>query len=107
MSSHSCSRETLLCSLDPSRGLSTQEAAARLAQYGPNCLQEKNKRSLLRRFLDQFRDAMILILIAAALVSFVIACMEGKPQEFFEPALILLIVIVNAIMGVMQEGNLI
>ena len=48
---------------------------------------------------------MILILIAAAVISFVIACMEGNPKEFFEPALILLIVIMNAIMGVMQESK--
>ncbi|MBQ9118821.1 MAG: cation-translocating P-type ATPase [Lachnospiraceae bacterium] len=51
------------------------------------------------------KDVMILILIAAAVISFVIACMEGNPKEFFEPALILLIVIMNAIMGVMQESK--
>lgn len=48
---------------------------------------------------------MILILIAAAAVSFTIACIEGEPKEFFEPALILLIVVLNAIMGVMQESK--
>lgn len=48
---------------------------------------------------------MILILIVAAIISFVIACVEGNPKEFFEPALILLIVIMNAIMGVMQESK--
>ena len=48
---------------------------------------------------------MILILIAAAIVSFVIACVEGNPKEFFEPALIILIVVLNAIMGVMQESK--
>ena len=48
---------------------------------------------------------MILILIAAAIVSFVIACVEGNPGEFFEPALILLIVILNAVMGMLQESK--
>ena len=48
---------------------------------------------------------MILILIAAAVVSFVVACVEGNPGEFFEPALILLIVILNAVMGVLQESK--
>ena len=48
---------------------------------------------------------MILILLVAAIISFVIACVEGNPKEFFEPALILLIVIMNAIMGVMQESK--
>ncbi|MBP3661086.1 MAG: HAD-IC family P-type ATPase, partial [Oscillospiraceae bacterium] len=105
MSPHSCPRETLLSSTDPARGLSTQEAAARQAKYGPNRLREKKKRSMLRRFFDQFKDAMILILIAAAIVSFVIACVEGNPKEFFEPALILLIVVLNAVMGVMQESK--
>ena len=105
MSPHSCPRETLLSSTDPARGLSAQEVAARQAKYGPNRLREKKKRSMLRRFFDQFKDAMILILIAAAIVSFVIACVEGNPKEFFEPALILLIVVLNAVMGVMQESK--
>ena len=48
---------------------------------------------------------MILILLLAAAVSFVIACVEGDPMEFFEPVLILLIVILNAIMGMVQESK--
>lgn len=48
---------------------------------------------------------MILILLAAAVVSFVIACIEGNPMEFFEPALILLIVVLNAVMGMLQESK--
>ena len=48
---------------------------------------------------------MILILLAAAAVSFVVACTEGDPMEFFEPGLILLIVILNAVMGVLQESK--
>ena len=90
---------------DPVRGLSAEEAARRLEKHGENRLQEKKKKSNLQRFADQFKDAMILILIAAAIVSFVIACVEGDPKEFFEPALILLIVVANAVIGVMQESK--
>ena len=90
---------------DPVRGLSAGEAASRLEKHGENRLQEKKKKSNLQRFADQFKDAMILILIAAAIVSFVIACVEGDPKEFFEPALILLIVVANAVIGVMQESK--
>ncbi len=86
-------------------GLSGAEAAARLEQFGENRLRSRAKKGLLRRFLSQFRDTMILILIAAAIVSFVIACVDGSPKEFFEPSLILLIVILNAVLGTVQESR--
>ena len=86
-------------------GLTQQQAEEKLASCGENKLREKKKKTNLQRFLDQFKDAMILILLAAAAVSFAIACVEGEPKEFFEPVLILLIVAVNAIMGVMQESK--
>ena len=107
MTAHSKTAEEVLreLSTDPAQGLSAEEAAARRAQYGPNKLREKKKKTNLQRFLDQFKDVMILILIAAAVVSFVIACMNGEPGDFFEPALILLIVIINAIAGVLQESR--
>ena len=92
-------------STDPKMGLQQEEVAARQAKYGLNKLREKKKKTTFQRFLDQFKDAMILILIAAAVISFVIACVEGNPKEFFEPALIMLIVILNAVMGVMQENK--
>ncbi len=88
-----------------SSGLSTQQVEERQARYGENKLKEKKKKSLIRKFFEQFKDVMILILIAAAIVSFVIACVEQNPREFFEPALILLIVVLNAIMGVAQESK--
>ena len=87
------------------KGLSQDTAAQRLLEVGENRLREKAPKSMLRRFLEQFQDVMILILLAAAAISFGIACYEGNPREFFEPALILLIVILNAVMGVMQESR--
>ncbi len=107
MTFHNKSTEEALSALhtDAAAGLSAEEAAKRLSEVGENKLREKKKKTMLQRFLAQFKDAMILILIAAAIVSFVIACIERNPMEFFEPALILLIVILNAVMGVMQESK--
>lgn len=107
MLAHNHETDEVLRSLEvnQSTGLSEQEAAKRLARHGENKLKEKKKRTMLEKFLDQFKDAMILILIGAAIVSFAVALIERHPAEFIEPALILLIVIVNAIMGVMQEGK--
>ena len=86
-------------------GLSTSQIKERTEQFGKNKLQEKKKKTWAGRFFDQFKDAMIIILIIASIISFTIACIEKNPKEFFEPALILLIVILNAIMGVMQESK--
>ena len=91
--------------VDPAVGLSAAEVSKRQQTYGPNRLQEKKKKSMLQRFLEQFKDAMIIILLIAAAISFGIACVEGNPSEFFEPLLILLIVIANAVMGVVQENK--
>ena len=88
---------------DLSRGLDPQQAQERLAQYGENRLREAKKKHIVQRFLDQFKDVMILILIAAAAVSLGIAVVEKT--DFFEPVLILVIVILNAVMGVMQESK--
>ncbi len=90
---------------DQDAGLGASEVARRTEQYGENKLKERKKKSNLQRFFEQFKDVMILILIAAAAVSFVIACVNGEPSEFFEPALILAIVILNAIMGMVQESR--
>lgn len=90
---------------DEHSGLSSTEVLARQEKYGPNKLREKKKKTLVQRFLAQFKDVMILILIAAAVISFVVACTEGNPKEFIEPALILLIIILNAVMGVLQESK--
>ena len=101
---HKTAQEVLQeLSSDQTRGLGREEAEKRREQYGENRLQEKKKKSTFQRFLDQFKDVMILILLLAAAVSFFVACTEG--EEFFEPLLILLIVVLNAVMGVMQENK--
>lgn len=107
MSYYSEPQQAVLEKLSSSQteGLSAQEASRRLAQYGPNRLREGKKKTNLQRFFGQFKDVMILILIAAAMVSFVIACVEREPMEFFEPVLILLIVVLNAVMGMVQESK--
>ncbi len=104
---HNQSKEDVLKHFNVSEnsGLSESTAAELVLKYGENKLKEKKKKSALKRFFDQFKDVMILILIAAAAVSFVIAFIERNPREFFEPILILLIVIINAVMGVLQESK--
>jgi len=87
------------------QGLSSARAKELLEKHGENRLKEKKKKTNLQRFLEQFQDVMIIILLIAAAVSFVIACVEGDPMEFFEPCLILLIVVLNAIMGMLQESK--
>lgn len=94
-----------LLNSNPSSGLTENQVQEQRVRYGKNKLREKKRKNNFSRFLEQFKDAMILILIAAAIISFVIACIEGDPKEFFEPALILLIVVLNATMGVMQESK--
>lgn len=86
-------------------GLDTIQVSEKQHQYGPNILKKKKKKSNLQRFIDQFKDVMILILLAAAAISFFIAYTQHDPMEYFEPALILLIVVLNALMGMVQESK--
>jgi len=104
---HHLSKEDVLESLctDEKIGLSTKQVESLKEKHGENKLNEKKKKSNLERFAEQFKDVMILILIAAAVISFVVACIEGNPKEFFEPVLILFIVILNAVLGVIQESK--
>ncbi len=107
VSAHSQPGDELLNQLhtNPETGLSSAQVADLQVKFGENRLREKKKKTTLQRFVDQFKDVMILILIAAAIVSFVVVIVEKNWGELFEPALILLIVILNAIMGVYQEGK--
>ena len=104
---HNKSKNEVLEALavSPKEGLTVEEVALRREKYGTNKLKEKKKKTTMQRFLDQFKDAMIIILLIAAVVSFVLICVEKNWSELFEPGLILLIVILNAIMGVYQEGK--
>ena len=107
MNFHSEDLQSVLAEVDTNAetGLTKDEVKKRTEKYGKNKLQEKKKKSWAAKFFEQFKDVMIVILIIAAVVSFVIACVEKNPKEFFEPVLILLIVILNAIMGVVQESK--
>ncbi len=107
MSAHNTPLDQLLQSFstDAERGLTAGQAQKALAQYGENKLQEKKKKSNLQRFLAQFKDVMIIILLIAAAISFGIACTTGETSEFFEPVLILLIVVLNAVLGMLQESK--
>lgn len=85
------------------QGLSRAEAEKRLAENGENKLQEGKKKSLARRFLEQFADPMIIILIAAAVVSGITAAMESEfPTDVI---IILAVVLINAVLGVYQESK--
>ncbi|MBQ8527940.1 MAG: cation-translocating P-type ATPase [Lachnospiraceae bacterium] len=107
MTYHSKPIDTVIGELssDPESGLNSSAIDILLVKHGKNKLAEKKQKTNFQRFQDQFKDIMILILIVAAVISFIIACMEGNPKEFFEPVLILFIVILNAIMGVVQESK--
>ncbi len=84
-------------------GLSSAEAEKRLAENGKNKLAEGKKDSLIKRFFAQMADPMIIILIAAALISGVTAVYEG--EGFADVIIIMFVVIVNAILGVYQENK--
>jgi len=91
---------------DAEKGLSAGEAQERFEKYGPNSLGEEKKNPLWKRFLSQFADAMVIILIAAAILSAVMAIKENSGFEgWVDVIVILAIVILNAILGVYQEGK--
>ena len=89
---------------DSQRGLTAKQVKQRQGQYGKNQLQEAKGKSLFRRFLSQFADFMVIILLIAAVISFATAFLEPD-GDFVDPVIILLIVIVNAIIGVVQESR--
>lgn len=83
---------------DGKEGLTSSEASARLERYGPNALAEEEPKTLLQMFIDQFKDFLVLILVGST----VIAAVMG---EWVDACVILAILILNAIMGVVQEGR--
>lgn len=84
-------------------GLSTAEAEKRREKYGANKLKEAEKPTILQRFLKQLKDPMLLILIAAAAVSAVTNYLSQ--ESFTEVFIILLVVLLNAVLGVVQESK--
>ena len=84
-------------------GLTGQEAGKRLEQYGPNKLKEAKKATLLERFIDQLKDPMLIILMCAAAVSAVTSIISG--ESLAEVFIILIVVLLNAVLGVFQESK--
>ena len=94
--------DKVLASLETSEeGLSTQEAQARLNRYGLNKLKEVNKKSKLSKFLDQFKDMMIIVLLIAAVFSGISSYLNG--EAYTDTIVIIAVVLLNAIMGFAQE----
>ncbi len=89
---------------DEKVGLSLKEANDRTSKYGKNQLVKEKKKSLLKRFFEQLNDYMIIILMLAAVVSYVVSAIEGNP-DITEPLIIMAIVFLNAVIGVVQESK--
>lgn len=96
------SPEEVLQAVDATeQGLSSSEAEKRLAEFGHNELEEGEKRSILVKFIEQFKDLMIIILVAAAILSVV----TSGGEDIADAIIILAVVIINAAFGVYQEGK--
>lgn len=97
-----------LLRVDPSKGLSEEEVEKRREQYGTNTLPEQPPTPLWELILEQFKDQLVLILLASAVISFVLALLEEDTTlgaALIEPGVIFLILIANATVGVVQERN--
>ncbi|KAF9533483.1 Ca-transporting ATPase [Crepidotus variabilis] len=96
--------------VDEKRGLSADQAAKHAELYGKNELPEEPPTPLWELILEQFKDQLVLILLASAVISFVLALLEGSEGSswataFVEPLVILLILVANATVGVIQESS--
>lgn len=88
--------------INPEQGLTQKQADRARKEWGANELQQEKGPGLLRRFFSQFKDFMILTLLAAALISFLASYFQGN-ADFTDPCIILAIVVINAIIGIYQE----
>lgn len=84
-------------------GLSSEEAKVRAAQFGPNKLAEGKKESTLHKFFMELKDPMIIILIAAAVISGITSAYSGESAA--DTVIIMVVVIINAVLGVIQENK--
>lgn len=85
------------------QGLTTEEAEKRLKQNGFNEIAQVKKQSAFIKFLSQFKDVMIIILLVAAVISVAVAIIEGNSSELIDGIIIAVIVVLNAIIGFVQE----
>ena len=88
---------------DLEKGLSRQQVEENKAKYGENELQEKKKEPLIKKFIAQFKDFSIIVLIIAAIVSGVVGVAQG--EGFTDTIIILIVVLLNAVIGVAQESK--
>ena len=87
---------------DINKGLTSAQAETYLKKYGRNALTQSKKNNVIIKFLSQFKDFMVLILLIASGISFFTAFMSDD-GDFIDPIMILLIVILNAVVGTVQE----
>ena len=91
--------------VDPETGLSSSEARARLARYGPNRIQEARSKPAWRRLLEQFTDVLVLLLIVAAAISAILWLVERDSALPYEAIAIFAIVLLNALIGFFEESR--
>ena len=104
---HSCPKDEVVKNLEtnPERGLPAALAVTRLEKYGANTLKGGKKVSFLVRFLKQMSDFMVIILLIAAVISFATTFISGGNESPFESLIILAIVLLNALIGAIQESR--
>ena len=90
---------------DINNGINSVDVKDRINEYGYNVMEKKKKKGIIKKFFLQFDNAMILILVFSAVISFFLAFDSGSKKEFLEPAVILFIVFLNATLGVIQESK--
>lgn len=103
---HITTKEEILKKLETTEtGLTKQQAQKSLERYGKNALTEAKKKNILQRFIAQLKDMMIIVLLVAAAVSAGLAIYTKDYSDLIDSGLILLIVIMNAVIGLVQESN--